>query len=151
MKQFFSIIMSWFVIRRGIPKMKNPPAPPQVKRNGKVIGTAVSVTVYKSKFLAFIDNTCQLNLELSKAATSNRKLVKAFRRQRLHAMYQETGLDYGSAHKLAARFKMSLRELADYYHYFGQLPRDEFRTVILNYGVPNLIAEFESLMENSGI
>lgn len=77
------------------------------------------------------------------------KSVKQFRKLRLQQMYKEQQLQHESAHKIAAEYKITLRELADYYHYFGQLPRPEYKIIIQNYGVDNLIADFENLIETT--
>lgn len=144
MKQFFKKIFA----RLGFKSTR-----PAVKRNGKTIGSAVSVTVDGNVvgLKAFADAHGALVVAVQQTTGMTRQAVKAFRRSRQAQMYMETGLDHGSAHTLAKRYRMSLRDLVDYYHYFGQLPKEEYRTIIISYGVQALISEFEGMIEKSGV
>lgn len=73
---------------------------------------------------------------------------RKMRKRRLLEMYKATGLDYQASSQLALNLGITIPELVEYYHYFGSLPKEDYRIILRNYGVRELITECQTLIDS---
>jgi hypothetical protein len=70
-----------------------------------------------------------INTSESKRKMRKRRLLKCIRRQASITWPAASSLNLG----------ITIPELVEYYHYFGSLPKEDYRIILRNYGVRSLL------------